>query len=519
MVDETRLSVKNLSVSFINSEGTETEVVKSISFNINENETLAIVGESGSGKTVSALSIIKLLPSKRTKISGTIHFCGKNLTTFPEEEIMRIRGKDIGMIFQEPLTALNPLHTIAKQIGEVVELHNSWMKPAAIRLKIRELLRSVELESLIDRMDSYPHQLSGGQRQRVMIAIAIANNPKLLIADEPTTAIDSRIAKQIMDLLERIKNEYKLSILFITHDLSMVKNYSDRICIMKDGRIIEQGNTKAVFNNPQEEYTKFLINSEPVRLISKTISSNQDALDIKKLSVEVKRNLNILSFGRTNKKILNDISFNVKKGETLGIIGESGSGKTTLAQAILRLIKSTGEIIVDGHTINNLSNRALKPYRRNIQIVFQDPFESLNPRMTVFEIISEGPLAHKKFTIAELEERVKESMLEVGLDTSYINRYPHELSGGQRQRIAIARAIIMRPSLIILDEPTSALDKAVQKTVLNLLRDLQKKLNLSYILISHDLSVIKALSHRVAVIEKGEIKMIGMYEEIIKKIA
>lgn len=519
MVDERRLSVKDLSIAFVDAEGKRNEVVKSISFDINANETLALVGESGSGKSVTALAITKLLAKNRTEITGQIKLLNHDILKMSEEEMMEIRGSDIGVIFQEPLTALNPLHAIGKQIGEAVSVHNPWMKPAAVKMKVKELLKAVELDKLTDRLDSFPHQLSGGQRQRVMIAIAIANNPKLLIADEPTTAIDARVSKQIMELLKKIKKEYNLSILFITHDLAMVKEYAETLVVMRKGEIVESGQTLKIFKNPKSEYTKFLINSEPKRLVSKIDSKAENVLEVRDLAVEVANSYSMLSFGRDNKKILEDVSFDLKKGETLGIIGESGSGKTTIAMAVLRLMKSSGIIKLNGTKISDLSNRQLKPYRKSIQVVFQDPFESLNPRMTIKEIIAEGPKAHHLFTDSELEERLVQSMKEVELDESYLSRYPHELSGGQRQRVAIARAIILNPEIVILDEPTSALDKAVQKTVLSLLKNLQDKFGLSYILISHDLNVINALSHRIAIIENGKIKEIGNCEDLIKKIA
>ncbi len=514
-----RIELKDIVIEYLQPDGSYKKVVNKISFAIPKGETVALVGESGSGKTVTGLSITKLLSKTKVKVSGKIFLNDQNLLDATEVDLLKIRGNKVGLIFQEPMTALNPLHTIGKQIYEAISLHNPYIPQVSIWQRVKDLMNQVELTQFKDKLDLYPHQLSGGQRQRVMIAIAIANSPELLIADEPTTALDAVVAKQIMDLLLKIQKENKLSMLLITHDLSIVSNNAEYVCVMQNGRIVEQGSIVEVFNNPRHKYTKFLIESEPVRDITPIRQNAETILEIKNLNYKTKSSIGIMGSSQVDKQILFDINFDLRKGETLGIIGGSGSGKTTLAMSILRLAKSEGEIIFDGQRIDTLKGKKLKPLRKEIQIVFQDPFDSLNPRMTISEIIAEGPIAQNLFTEAELNIAVQNALKDVELPLSLANRYPHELSGGQRQRVAIARALILSPKLLILDEPTSALDKAIQKSVLALLSNLQKKYSLSYILISHDLKVVNALSHRIAVMHEGKITNIGQAKEILKQIA
>jgi microcin C transport system ATP-binding protein len=514
-----RVELKDVSIEFIQQDGSFKKVVDKISFTIPKGQTVALVGESGSGKTVTGLSITKLLPENKVKVSGKIFLGDQNLLDLSNEDLLKIRGNKVGMIFQEPMTALNPLHTIGQQIFEATALHNPFIPQVSIWQRVKELLSLVELAPFREKLDVYPHQLSGGQRQRIMIAIAIANNPDLLIADELTTAIDAIVAKQIMDLLKKIQNECKISMLLITHDLSVVRKNADYICVMQHGKMVEQGEIDSVFKNPKHKYTKFLIESEPERDIKPVRSNVENILEVKNLSVKTKSSIGIFGSSQFDKQILFDVNLDLKKGETLGIMGGSGSGKTTLAMSILRLARSQGEITFNGQRIDLLKGGKLKPLRREIQVVFQDPFDSLNPRMNIGEIISEGPIAQKMYSEEQLEEAVKKALEDVELPADMANRYPHELSGGQRQRVAIARALILNPKLLILDEPTSALDKAIQKAVLKLLSDLQKKYSLSYILISHDLSVINAMSHRVAIIHEGKITKIGQAKEILKQIA
>ncbi len=513
------IELKNVSIEFCNPDGSYKKIVNKISFTIPKGQTVALVGESGSGKTITGLSITKLLPENKVKISGKILLGDTDLLQLTNEELLKVRGNKVGMIFQEPMTALNPLHTIGEQIFESISLHNSYIPKASIWQRVKELLSLVEMPQFKDKLDLYPHQLSGGQRQRIMIAIAIANNPDLIIADEPTTAIDALVAKQIMDLLKKIQAECKVSMLLITHDLSIVRKNADYLCVMKQGKIIEQGTVDEVFQHPKHQYTKFLIESEPERNVVKIGKNAASILDVKNLSVIAKSSIGLFGSSKFDKQILFDINLDLKKGETLGIIGGSGSGKTTLAMSILRLIRSKGEITFDGNRIDLWKGKRLNPLRKEIQIVFQDPFDSLNPRMTVEEIISEGPIAQKVYNENELDVAVKNALKDVELPINLATRYPHELSGGQRQRVAIARALVLNPKLLILDEPTSALDKAIQKSVLKLLSDLQKKYELSYILISHDLAVINAMSHRVAIIQEGKITKVGQPKEILKQIA
>ena len=506
------IEIKDLSVSFTQNK----EVVKAVqksNFFIKKGECFSIVGESGSGKSVTAMSMMKLLKkSNNTLISGFIKFEEENLLTLSEKKLAKIRGKGISMIFQEPMTSLNPLHTIKKQIGECLFDLNKKEE------RIVELLKEVGIENAEERLNHFPHQLSGGQRQRVMIAMAIANNPKLLIADEPTTALDVTIQKQILDLLDSLRKKFQMSLLLITHDLSIVKNISDRVCVMKNGQIVEQGKTKSLFKKPKHPYTLKLINSSPNEKKFKSKNS-KIILSTKNLNIRYQLNSNSF-FNRKNKffHAVKNLNIQLAKGNTLGVVGESGSGKSSLALAILKLIKSEGDIFYKNFNISKLSDTSFRNFRKNIQIIFQDPFASLSPRLTIERIIGEGLEVHKKgLKKNEVSNLILEILEKVGLEKSMLNRYPHEFSGGQRQRIAIARALILEPEIIILDEPTSALDMTVQKQIVDLLLELQKNLTLTYIFISHDLKIVKALSDQVVVMQHGEIIEEGSVKEIFSK--
>jgi len=498
----TVLDVKDLNVSF-RQDGAETHAVKNVSFNISRGETVALVGESGSGKSVTALSTVSLLPESAS-ITGSINYEGAEMVGADEAELRRVRGNDISFIFQEPMTSLNPLHTLEKQLAESILLHQGLTGDAA-RARILELLNKVGINEPEKRLSSYPHQLSGGQRQRVMIAMALANGPDLLIADEPTTALDVTIQAQILELLADLKTAEGMSMLFITHDLGIVRKFADRVYVMKDGEIVESGETKPLFDNPQHPYTQTLLSAEssgipdPVDPSAEVVAET-DAL---RIWFPIQRGLLRRTVGHI--KAVNAATLTVRAGETVGVVGESGSGKTTLALAMMRLISSEGPVIFMGRDIQGLKSRALRPLRSDMQIVFQDPYGSLSPRMTVEEIISEGLSIHQVDPNRNNREMVAEIMVEVGLDPATMHRYPHEFSGGQRQRIAIARAMILRPRLVVLDEPTSALDMTVQVQIVELLRNLQKKYGLAYLFISHDLKVVRALSHKVIVMKRGDV--------------
>ncbi len=506
------IEIKDLSVSFTQNNELVRAVQKS-NFFINEGECFSIVGESGSGKSVTAMSMMRLLKeSKNTLISGFIKFEDENLLTLSEQKLTKIRGKGISMIFQEPMTSLNPLHTIKKQIGEC--LFNLNKKEE----RIVELLREVGIENAEERLDHFPHQLSGGQRQRVMIAMAIANNPKLLIADEPTTALDVTIQKQILDLLDSLRKKFQMSLLLITHDLSIVKKISDRVCVMKNGQIVEQGETKNLFKKPKHPYTLKLINSNPNE---KKFKSKSSKIILKTNNLNIRYQLNSNSFfNRKNKffHAVKNLNIQLVKGTTLGVVGESGSGKSSLALAMLKLIKSEGDIFYKNYNISKLNDTSFRSFRKNIQIIFQDPFASLSPRLTIERIIGEGLEVHKKdLKKNEVSNLILQILEKVGLEKSMLNRYPHEFSGGQRQRIAIARALILEPEIIILDEPTSALDMTVQKQIVDLLLQLQKDLTLTYIFISHDLKIVKALSDQIVVMRHGQVIEEGSVKEIFLK--
>lgn len=494
----TLLSVKDLHISF-RQEGRDIAAVRGVSFDLARGETLAIVGESGSGKSVTALSTVGLLGDSAS-VAGSITYQGRELVG--ASDLRAIRGNDISFIFQEPMTSLNPLHTIAKQIGESLSLHQGLTGMAA-KARVLELLEKVGIRDPESRMNAYPHQLSGGQRQRVMIAMALANGPELLIADEPTTALDVTIQAQILDLLADLKRSENLSLLFITHDLGIVRRIADRVCVMQGGEIVEQGPTAQIFANPQHPYTQKLLAAEAKGRAGPIPPDAPQILNVQHLRVWFPIQTGLLRRTTGHVRAVNDANFTLHAGETLGIVGESGSGKTTMALAILRLLTAQGVIDFQGTNLTPLTPRQMRPYRRDMQIVFQDPFGSLSPRMTAAQIIAEGLGVHGLAQNAK--GMVAQIMTDVGLDPAMAGRYPHEFSGGQRQRIAIARAMILRPKLVVLDEPTSALDMTVQVQIVELLRALQAKWGLAYIFISHDLRVIRALSHQVIVMKDGDV--------------
>jgi microcin C transport system ATP-binding protein len=508
------LSVKDLSIAFTQA-GRTTLAVDRISFDIKPRETVALVGESGSGKSVTAMSVMKLLPyPAASHPSGTIHFKGKELLAMPESRMRSIRGNDITIIFQEPMTSLNPLHTIEHQIREILELHVGLRGDAA-KNRIVDLLTQVGIPDPTGRLKSYPHQLSGGQRQRVMIAMALANEPELLIADEPTTALDVTVQAQILRLLKDLQARLGMAILFITHDLGIVRKIADRVCVMNHGKIVEQGPVEQVFKEPEHPYTRALLTAEPTRDPAPLQPTEPVMVKTDDLKVwfPIKRGILRSTIGHI--KAVDGISIEVRKGETLGIVGESGSGKTTLGLAILRLISSEGPIVFMGNEVQDLTFKEMLPYRHAMQVVFQDPYGSLSPRMSVADIIEEGLRVHyPDLSAQERQAKVVSALTDVGLDTDTRFRYPHEFSGGQRQRIAVARAIVLRPKFIVLDEPTSALDMLIQCQICDLLRDLQKRLGLTYLFISHDLKVVAALASRLIVMRNGKIMEEGPAKEL-----
>ena len=497
------LEVKDLSVAF-RQDGKATLAVDRVSFTLKRGETLALVGESGSGKSVSALSILKLLPYPAAEHpSGSILFKGKELLDANERELRAVRGNDITMIFQEPMTSLNPLHSVERQIGEILELHQD-LKGEEARQRIVSLLTKVGIRDPETRLQDYPHQLSGGQRQRIMIAMALANNPDLLIADEPTTALDVTVQAQILKLLRELQAENGMALLLITHDLGIVRHMANTVCVMQKGKVVEAGNAKAIFANPQHDYTRMLLSAEPKGRPPKSDTSASVVMETKDLKIwfPIRRGFFRKVVGHI--KAVDGLDTVVRAGQTLGIVGESGSGKTTLGLAVLRLISSTGAITFQGKRIDGLNSREMRPLRKDMQIVFQDPFGSLSPRLSILQIVEEGLIVQGTLTTAE-ERRahVAQALTEVGLDPETMDRYPHEFSGGQRQRIAIARALALSPKFIMLDEPTSALDMSVQAQIVDLLRALQSKHNLTYLFISHDLKVVRALANDVIVMRNG----------------
>jgi microcin C transport system ATP-binding protein len=507
------LRVDNLSVSF-RQDGRTVPAVRGVSFTVDRGETVALVGESGSGKSVTALSTVSLLPSSAI-VQGSVTYDGRQMIGASDDLLRDVRGNDISFIFQEPMTSLNPLHTIEKQVAESLALHQGLTGDAA-RARILELLVKTGIRDPETRLGAYPHQLSGGQRQRVMIAMALANQPDILIADEPTTALDVTIQAQILDLLADLKRTENMGLLFITHDLGIVRRVADKVCVMKDGEIVEAGPTAEIFANPRHPYTRKLLAAEqkgqpdPVATDAETIVQT----DHLKVWFPIQQGFMKRTVGHV--KAVNDASISVRAGETLGIVGESGSGKTTLALAIMRLIGSDGGIVFRGQDVRRWSTRELRRLRKDMQIVFQDPFGSLSPRMTCAQIIAEGLAIHKVDPSRDKRELVAEVMAETGLDPATMDRYPHEFSGGQRQRIAIARAMVLRPRLLVLDEPTSALDMTVQVQIVELLRGLQRKYGLAYLFISHDLKVVRAMSHQMIVMRAGDIVEAGTAHDLFE---
>lgn len=508
------LSINDLSIAFKQSQGV-TQVVDHLNLAIHDSETVALVGESGCGKSVTALSILRLLsPHQVSYPTGEICFAEQDLLKADEKALRKIRGNQISMIFQEPMVSLNPLHTLEKQLYEVLSLHRG-MRVNQARAEIIEYLTRVGIKNAKQRLNSYPHQLSGGERQRVMIAMAILTHPKLLIADEPTTALDVSVQAQIIQLLKELKHELNMSMLFISHNLSIVKKVADKVAVMNKGQIVEFNSRHRIFLRSEHEYTQRLLNAEPQGDPVPMPDEAGILLSVNKLDVQVAHKKSL--FRKQKSHIVDQIGFTIHQGETVGLVGESGSGKSTTALAILRLIKSKGDIYFDGSQLASLSQKKLLPFRSRMQVVFQDPFSSLNPRFNVEQIISEGLLTHKKLTSKEREQQVIDIMNEVGLDPEFRHRYPMEFSGGQRQRIAIARALILQPDLLILDEPTSSLDRSVQLQIVNLLKLLQQKYQLSYLFISHDLSLVYTLCHQVIVMKEGKIIERGSREQIFNE--
>ncbi|MAM95117.1 ABC transporter ATP-binding protein [Parvibaculum sp.] len=511
------VTVKDLSVGF-RMDGKETIAVDKVSFDIRPGETVALVGESGSGKSVSALSIMQLLSYPQAfHPSGEILFEGKNLIGADEKTMRQIRGNKITMVFQEPLTSLNPLHTIERQVGEVLIEHKGMRGPA-VKARVLDLLKRVGIPNAEERLGAYPHQLSGGQRQRVIIAMALANEPDLLIADEPTTALDVTVQAQILELLSELKREMGMALLLITHDLGVVRKMADRVNVMTKGKIVEHGLTEEVFTAPKNDYTKHLLASEPK---GRSLGAPKDGpvvmeADDLKVWFPVKRGLLRRTVGYV--KAVDGVSLALRQGRTLGVVGESGSGKTTLGLAMMRLLSSEGGIRFEGRNIQDLKSKELRPLRRDMQIVFQDPYGSLSPRMSVSQIVGEGlQIQQPELSAEERRARVAQALCDVGLDASMQDRYPHEFSGGQRQRIAIARAMALGPRFVMLDEPTSALDMSVQAQIVDLLRELQRKNNLAYLFISHDLKVVRALADDIIVMKDGKVMEAGSADEVFDR--
>jgi microcin C transport system ATP-binding protein len=517
MSDAPLLQVKNLGVVF-HQGGKTTMAVEGASFTIDRGETVALVGESGSGKSVTALSVMRLLPyPSASHPAGEILFKGEDLLKADEPSLRKVRGNDISIVFQEPMTSLNPLHTIEQQVGEILKVHRG-MSDMAARARVLELLDQVGIRDAESRLGAYPHQLSGGQRQRVMIAMALANEPDLFIADEPTTALDVTVQAQILQLLRDLQRDTGMAMLFITHDLGIVRKMAKRVCVMTGGHIVEQGPTEEIFTNPQHDYTKHLLAAEPKGDPPKADLSAPVIMEADDIKVwfPIKRGFFRRTVGHI--KAVDGVDVEVRQGQTLGVVGESGSGKTTLGLALLRLISSEGKIVFLGKAIDANNFKEMRPLRRDMQIVFQDPYGSLSPRMSIAEIVGEGLKVHApKLTVEERDEKVAKALEEVGLDPSTRHRYPHEFSGGQRQRIAVARAMVLEPKFVMLDEPTSALDMSVQAQVVDLLRELQKRHNLAYLFISHDLKVVRALANDIIVLRGGKIVEKGTAEKVFDR--
>ena len=508
------LSVENLSVTFRQG-GQVTQAVKQISFTLARGETLALVGESGSGKSVTALSLLRLLDPSSAQVSGAVFFAGENLVEADEETLRALRGNAATMIFQEPMTSLNPLHTIEKQIGEILSLHKAIRGDEA-RARIIDLLHEVGIQDAERRLQAYPHQLSGGQRQRVMIAMALANEPDLLIADEPTTALDVTVQAQILALLESIQKRRGMAMLFITHDLGIVRKFADRVAVMQNGRIVENGPVADVFEKPAHPYTRSLLEAEPGGTPLVPEADAEIVLQATDMRVWFPIRQGFFRKITGHVKAVNGVSLSIRAGETVGLVGESGSGKSTLGLALLRLTQAEGQVVFLGQRIDTLPATAMRALRQQMQIVFQDPFGSLSPRMSVAEIITEGlDVLPAPPPLAERRELAARAMLDVGLDPMTMDRYPHEFSGGQRQRIAIARAISLDPQFIVLDEPTSALDMSVQAQIVTLLRDIQKRRKMAFLFISHDLKVVRALAHQLIVLRHGEVVEAGLTETML----
>jgi microcin C transport system ATP-binding protein len=516
--DRPLLEVRNLSVTFAGrGRAAAVDAVKGVSFSLDRGETLALVGESGSGKSVTALSILQLLPYPLA-VHGpdsSVRFAGDELIGAPPEQLRRVRGDRIAIIFQEPMTSLNPLHTLERQVAEILLVHRR-MSPRAAHERTLELLRLVGLPDAESRLGAYPHQLSGGQRQRVMIAMAIANEPDILIADEPTTALDVTIQAQVLALLRELRDQLGMALLLITHDLTIVRRMAERVAVMTCGEIVESGATDAIFDRPRHPYTKRLLAAEPKGRAAPADPAAPTLIEAEALRVWFPIRRGLLRRVTGHIKAVDGVSLQVRAGMTLGVVGESGSGKTTLGLALLRLTGCQGQIRFAGRDIGTLTQRRLRPLRREMQIVFQDPFSSLSPRLSVAQIVEEGLKVHKvAASITERRQLIEAALAEVGLDPLAADRYPHEFSGGQRQRIAIARALVLKPRLVVLDEPTSALDMSVQAQIVELLRELQMRRGLAYLFISHDLRVVRALAHAILVMKDGHIVEAGSTEEIM----
>ncbi|MDP6690341.1 MAG: ABC transporter ATP-binding protein [Alphaproteobacteria bacterium] len=513
-MNEKLLQVKDLSVDF-RVEGGQSHAVRNISFDLSAGETLAIVGESGSGKSVTALSILQLLPyPAASHPSGSIIYRGQELLGADEDTLHVARGNNISMIFQEPMTALNPLHVVERQVGEVLALHKN-MNPAQARERILELLHLVGIHEPEKRLGAYPHQLSGGQRQRVMIAMALANEPEILIADEPTTALDVTIQAQILALLKELQAKLGMAMILITHDLGVVRHMADRVAVMTQGEIVEQAAVGDIFSRPRHDYTKHLLGAEPKGHPAPAPADAATVMTAENLRVWFPIKAGVFRRTVDHVRAVDEISLEVREGHTVGVVGESGSGKTTLGLALLRLISSQGDISFEGRSIDGLSGKVLRPLRRQMQVVFQDPFSSLSPRMSIAQIIEEGLLVHGEG--GDYDERralIAQTLVEVGLEPAAMDRFPHEFSGGQRQRVAIARAMVLQPRFVVLDEPTSALDVSVQAQIVDLLRDLQQRHRLAYLFISHDLKVVRALADEVIVLRDGKVMEQGQAAQI-----